>query len=231
MREYILIEKSYLKSPTTRPLRLIHFAYLVLIFCGRKLLKSTIGHLFLQTFPTQHLFSERKLLQSTAGHLFLDTLPTQYLFYDRKLLKSFAGHLFLYILPTWHLFCNRKLLRPLPGIYFYILELPGTYFAVERFRSCALQLPGIIGFGLIALGSRACRHRVFFKKKQILKWKKNKIDIYFLVILFYTLLKILSVSLIISLKDITSHSGALPAIIKLCPVDCFIDRFPVEFSL
>ena len=38
MREYILIEKIYLKSSTTRPLRLIHFAYLVLIFCNRKLL-------------------------------------------------------------------------------------------------------------------------------------------------------------------------------------------------
>ena len=30
MREYILIEKSYQKSSTTRPLRLIHFSYLAL---------------------------------------------------------------------------------------------------------------------------------------------------------------------------------------------------------
>ena len=119
MREYILIEKRYLKLPTIRFLCLIHFAYLVLIFCDRKLLNSTSGHLFLHTFPTQHLFCDRKLLKSTAGNLFLHTLPTQ------------------------HLFCDGKLLSPLPDIYFYTPYLPGTSLAVERFCACALQLPGM----------------------------------------------------------------------------------------
>ena len=130
MREYILTEKNYLKSPTTRPLRLIHFAYLVLIFCDRKLVKSTAGHLLLHTFPTQHLFCDRKLLKSTTRYLFLQTLSTR------------------------HLFCDRKLLSLLPGIYFYTVQLPGTYFAVERFRACALQLPGIevLGLSLPAAG-------------------------------------------------------------------------------
>ena len=99
MREYILIEKIYLKSSTTRPLRLIHFAYLVLIFC------------------------------------------------------------------------NRKLLSPLQAIYFYTPYLPGTYFAVEKFCACPLQLPG---FGLIAPGYWACRH--YQKKKKTLR------------LLFFTLL-------------------------------------------
>ena len=130
MREYILIEKRYLKLPTIRLLCLIHFAYLVVIFCDRKLLNSTAGHLFLHNFPTQHLFCDRKLLKSTAGNLFLHTLP------------------------TWHLFCDRKLLSPLPGIYFYTTYLPGTSFAVERFCACSLQLPGIdvLGLSLPAAG-------------------------------------------------------------------------------
>ena len=95
MREYILIEKRYLKLPTIRFLSLIHFAYLVLIFCDRKLLNSTAGHLFLPTFPTQHLFCDRKLLKSTAGNLFLHTLPTRHFFGSRKILRmriTTAGH-------------------------------------------------------------------------------------------------------------------------------------------
>ena len=45
-------------------------------------------------------------------------------------------------------------LSPLPGIFFYTPSLPGTYFAVERFRACALQLPGIevLGLSLPAAG-------------------------------------------------------------------------------
>ena len=91
---------------------------------------------------------------STAGHLFLHTLPTRHLFCHRKLLKSTAGHLFLHARPTWHLICDRKLVSPLSGIYFYTPHLPGTYFVVERFRACALQLPGIevLGLSLPAAG-------------------------------------------------------------------------------
>ena len=62
---------------------------------------------------------------------------------------STARHLFLHTLITRHLFFDRKLLSPLPGIYFYTGYLPGTYFAVERFRACALQLPGIEVLGLL----------------------------------------------------------------------------------
>ena len=45
-------------------------------------------------------------------------------------------------------------LSPLPGIFFYTPSLPGTYFEVERFRACALQLPGIdvLGLSLPAAG-------------------------------------------------------------------------------
>ena len=91
---------------------------------------STAGHLFLHTFPTQHLFCDSKLLKSTAGHLFLDTLLTRHLFYDRKLVNSTAGPLFLHT------------------------YLPGTYFAVERFGAYTLQLPGIevLGLSLPAAG-------------------------------------------------------------------------------
>ena len=96
---------------------------------------STAGHLFLHTFPTQHLFCDSKLLKSTAGHLFLDTLLTRHLFYDRKLVNSTAGPLFLHTLPTRHLFCSRKIWR---------IHITTT---------------GHRGFGLIAPGCRACRHR------------------------------------------------------------------------
>ena len=71
MREFILIDKIYLKFSTTWPLHLIHFAYLVLIFCNRKLLESTARHLFLHTLPTWHLFCSRKILRmpiTTARH-------------------------------------------------------------------------------------------------------------------------------------------------------------------
>ena len=68
----------------------------------QKVTKSTAGHLFSHTLPTQHLFCDRKLLISTAGHLFLHTLPTRHLLCDRKLLKSTAGHLFLHTLATRH---------------------------------------------------------------------------------------------------------------------------------
>ena len=111
MREYILIEKSYLNSSNTRPLRLTNFAYPVLIFCDRKLLMSTARHLFLHNLRTRHLFCDGKFLKSTAGHLFLHNFPTRHLLCDRKLLKSTATHLFLHTLPTRHLFCNRKILR------------------------------------------------------------------------------------------------------------------------
>ena len=43
-------------------------------------------------------------------------------------------------------------LSPLPGIYFYTPYLPGTYFTVERFCACALQLIEILGLSLPAAG-------------------------------------------------------------------------------
>ena len=45
-------------------------------------------------------------------------------------------------------------LSPLAGIHFYTFYLPSTYFAVEGFRACALQLPGteVLGLSLPAAG-------------------------------------------------------------------------------
>ena len=72
----------------------------------------------------------------------------------QKVTKSTAGHLFLHTLPTQHLFVIEGCLSPLPNIFFYTPQLPGTCFAVERFRACALQLPGIevLGLSLPAAG-------------------------------------------------------------------------------
>ena len=141
MREYILTEKSYINSSTTRPLRSTNFAYPVLIFCDRKLLMSTARHLFLHNLRTRHLFCDIKLLKSTAGHPFLHTLSTSHLFCDGKFLKSTAGHPFLQIFLPGTYFVIENCLSPQPRIYFYTPYLPGTYFAIERFCACALQPP------------------------------------------------------------------------------------------
>ena len=54
------------------------------------------------------LILRQKVAKSTAGHLFLHTLPTQHLFVIARLLKSTARHLFLSTLATRHLFCSKK---------------------------------------------------------------------------------------------------------------------------
>ena len=60
----------------------------------------------------------------------------RHLFCDRKLLESTAGHLFLPNLPSQSIFYSRK--------------IPRIYITTGGYR----------GFGLIAHGCRACRHRV-----------------------------------------------------------------------
>ena len=55
------------------------------------------------------LILQQKVTKSTAGHLFLHTLPTQHLFVIARLLKSTARHLFLSTLATRHLFCSKKI--------------------------------------------------------------------------------------------------------------------------
>ena len=55
------------------------------------------------------LILRQKVAKSTAGHLFLHTLPTQHLFVIARLLKSTARHLFLSTLATRHLFCSKKI--------------------------------------------------------------------------------------------------------------------------
>ena len=111
MREYILIEKRYLKLPTIRLLCLIHFAYLVVIFCD----KSTAGNLFLHTLPTWHLFCDRKLLSPLPGIYFYTTyLPG----------TSFAVERF----------CACSL--QLPGIDVLGLSLPAAGHADTAFVNC-----------------------------------------------------------------------------------------------
>ena len=67
----------------------------------------------------------------------------RYLFCNRNLLNPLPGIYFYtpYLLGTY--FVIESCLSLQPGIYFYTPQLPGTYFAVKRFRTCALQLPGI----------------------------------------------------------------------------------------
>ena len=162
MREYILTEKSYLNSSTTRPLRSTNFAYPVLIFCDRKLLMSTARHLFLHNLRTRHLFCDIKLLKSTAGHPFLHTLSTSHLFCDGKFLKSTAGHPFLHNFPTRHLLCDRKLLKS-TATHLFLHTLPTRHLFCNRKILCMhIKTAGHRGFGVIAPGCQVCRHRVAF---------------------------------------------------------------------